>query len=420
MEPKNTRWKRVLAAGAFVLCVCIMSHGSVPEMVADSEYYIAMASGGQQQAIAPFAKRVLHPLFVRSVATVMGKDVNWSFVAVACFSLLLLGESLALIEHRMGVVPGLVPLLAFSPLVLQMFRQAYLPDLFHAAVLSLLIALQPVGFVVPLFAACLLQATRENTLLLTLSVCVVSLARGRSKLAAGFVTGTVAGLVLSRLLSASAQNVHRLPEGLYLMLKVPFNLLRNVLGVPLWANTLNYCDPWAVWEVPRWLPLGRIQVVGICAIDHTMQLETLLALLTLFGTLPAIVGYSLWHFRLSVVRLIDPWPTVAIVYGLASFLVGACTGASVGRLVGYAWPAFWVGGPWLLSHILALELKFSLWLLTIHELVLWLPYVMSDPSSNSTGGWACVAIAGVAHVVVIVQLRYNHSRYQPRFSCRST
>jgi len=44
------------------------------------------------------------------------------------------------------------------------------------------------------------------------------------------------------------------------------------------------------------------------------------------------------------------WVVIGLLYGLASFLIGPMLGASVNRLIGYGWPAFWLAVPFLASN----------------------------------------------------------------------
>jgi hypothetical protein len=395
----NAYWRSVLAAVALISFAWLLCKDSMPEKVADSDWYIALATGRSKEVIRPFASRVIHPLCVRHTASLVGIPTDRAFVVVALGALCLFAASLAVASQRSSVDPIVTAAVVFSPSLLRMFRQAYLPDFFHAALLSLLLAGQPSGFFVPAVLSCLLQATRENTFILAAAVVVMALATARFRLAAGFAVGTAGGVVLASMLSASSQpNLHHLPGTLYIAGKLVFNLARNLFGISLWSDTLNYCSPWKVWQLPGWLHCGNIRALGICPADRTMQIATFSAALTLFGAMPAVVvfGISRWGTRPG--QALNFWEVVALVYGLASFAAGFCTGASVDRLLAYAWPAFWLSGPVFLARTARSNRRLWVRIFLLHLLIAWTPdivvYLGLDPALAAWVGIVC-GVAGL-------------------------
>src|SRR5205814_709271 len=125
----------------------------------------------------------------------------------------------------------------------------------------------------------------------------------------------------------------------YLFLKVPYNFLRNVLGIFVWTNTVPYAPRWSV-ELPRWLQFGKIREIGLVTAGFDGPSVVLRAWLTSFGIAPVMLLTILRRARKRI-----NWPTwlrIAWVYGWAMFFLAPCFGHSIDRLVSYAWPAFWI------------------------------------------------------------------------------
>jgi hypothetical protein len=91
-----------------------------------------------------------------------------------------------------------------------------------------------------------------------------------------------------------------------------------------------------------------VRQIGLCTPEWTLPLFTLLTLLTLFGSGPLLIiaarKAQLWSTR-------HPFAVqLAAVYGLLSFLLGPSLGDWIDRLIGYGWPLFWIGVPYLIRH----------------------------------------------------------------------
>jgi hypothetical protein len=145
---------------------------------------------------------------------------------------------------------------------------------------------------------------------------------------------------------------------LYLVLKIPFNAMKNLAGIVVVPNTLRgqegYTCP-AAFSLS--IHLGKIREVGVCRPDLSLPLTTLAIMLTTFGTGP-----------LMLVTGIEPpaqtWMRIAVLYGLAAFLLAPITGAAIDRLASYGWPLFWLNLPRQRKSL-------SYW--AVYPLVAWLP-----------------------------------------------
>jgi hypothetical protein len=210
----------------------------------------------------------------------------------------------------------------------------------------------------------LLQLTRESTLLLAVVVVTVAW-RGRAYRAAGLYAGAflIATGIVQVVTRSALPNVHGMSELAYLILKVPYNGARNLLGITFWTNTNEGCDPVTVVGLPALSILGNLHAMGLCPWSWDPPLHTALVLLTWFGVAPTLLLVALLR-RLS-------WPViaqVAIPYGIAAIALAPLVGASIPRVAGYGWPAFWVAVPLILSPPRRLVL--------LHLAVAWSPWLL--------------------------------------------
>lgn len=384
-----------LAALALAGAVCAATWRDLPCRSDDYGWYQRLAAGRGEEVVRPFATRVLHPLAVRGVRAAGSLDLDAAFRLVGIASVLVLCWA---VGRRLRGPLWLAPLLLWSPLLLQLFRDHYLPDLWHAALLALLVLAWPARPAASLLLLAALMLTRESTLLLAPFLAVQAAADGRRRLAAGVAAATAAGLAaVWWLLPAGQANVHAIGQGLYLALKVPFNLARNLFGLELWANTLDYCQPRAVWPLPEWLRGGAVHTVGFCGFNALRPLALLVSWLTAFGLLPGL-AWQAWRTRpRGRAGSLGAW----LMYGWAAFLIAPALGAATGRLVEYGWPAFWIAAPLLAWPRLASAPARDLWrLAALHQAIAWLPELLRPLAPSEPARLAlAVAAALVLHAL---------------------
>lgn len=335
----------------------------------DTKEYLSIARGQTRSVMQPFANRQLGPLVVRGASRLLHISIERAFIAEGVLSLLVLSGITGFLLVRVGV-DALTLLgiggLAFWPIL---FNGFVLPDVFHAALLSvfLLFLFQRHYFwaalmLLPLYAA------RESTILVFACLLIAGWGRMRVRDYLAAVAALVAGMSLVKMLVAGSQaNREHVNALVYLVGKVPWNFSKNVLGLPLWNNRNdNTCSP--LWQFH--LHLGGIQSVGVCAYNSGYQISTLRLLLGMFGLLPLVL-ILLWRRN---PRLI--WPEnlalrFCVLYGGISFLLAPALGASVDRLIGFGWPLFILGVPILALQSLRLSLRTRICLQTLHLLVAW-------------------------------------------------
>ena len=342
--------KAILFGASLTLLVLLLTRGTWLTDAPDSLIYEDMAHG--QTVARPFANRILHPLIVRGLAAGLHVSTDRAFLItdVAALFTFFTGVAWVLLHFARGPLAPAVFLV--SPFALQLFRNGYLPDLPYAALLAVFFALlagrKQAAAMAVLF---LLVLARESTILLSAILVFVAYRRGERKLLLGAIGVTAVGLgVVACASRFAAGNTHAASTPLYLLLKIPFNVSKNVFGVVLWSNTLDglkHFAPTATFELPPALRVGAIRSIGYAGFHAQFPLLTLAVLLTEFGVAPAIL-WAAWR-RSRAVRpsqTEEPlWLSVAIGYGVASFLLGPALGAEVWRLVGYGWPAMLLAAP---------------------------------------------------------------------------
>jgi hypothetical protein len=316
--------------------------------VADSAFYLSIARGDTAHVMQPWASRQMGALVVAGMARMTGWTIERSFVVQGVVSLMatLAGVCWLMMRTRtprwmlmaMVVLPSWVPLVQYLAL----------PDLWYAALLTVVFVLLAEEQVM---AGCLmmlpLMLSRESTSLLLLCWLVAgwSVMRWRHRVVA--VGAAAVGSVVVGRLSAQAQpNVEHLPGAVYLVAKVPWNFLQNVVGIVPWSNVnANHC------EVPIWsmaLHYGPVQRVGVCGFSFSQQLVATANMLSGFGLLPLLVGLLWWRHRKWAGRGL--LLRFSLLYGTACLVLAPVLGAGFQHLVGYAWPLFLVALPLLFNE----------------------------------------------------------------------
>ncbi len=385
----------------------------------DSRHYIAIAEGRMSEVHEPFANRVLDPAIAGFLARTTGLSLDASFFVTNVVSLtILISVGLIFVMGRIGSV-GLTLAIMLSPLPLLIFRDICMPDCLHAALAAVFFLVLERGrwwYAMPVLF--LLQVARESTVLLTFFVVLVAAYRRKWKLAGAAVLVTLLGMaVVGRITSQALGNVHNASTLVYFVGKVPLNFLPNVFGIRIWTNThaknnpnLFPDEPLVTFELPTWLPSGSMRQVGIYNFDPSIPLANAALLLTLLGVMPSLALSVITRMRWRLVREdeLSFAGLVALLYGLAAYLLSPALGTSVGRYISYAWPMAWIACPELLVRYFNMSKQLIVRLTWLQAIACWTPYVLKVFGADRvTSSLIAIAVAVPCHVLAIKILRQN-------------
>lgn len=355
----------------------------------DSHWYIELAEGRPYNVMKPFSSRIFYPAIVRLIKTFGNFTIDQSFLIAGSLSLIILVIVVMLVIKLTTPYPQAAVFILFTPFLLSLFKYLYVPDLFHAALTGLFFVLilrhKMWPALLVLFFLCL---TRPSTFLLSLVTSII-LYKSQRNIALITIAITLVAIAITSFYARLGQpNLHNINGLLYMLLKIPSNFSRNILGAELWTDTiasfwlsrgnLNYSNPLLKMALPDWLPLGSIRAIGIQSFTPMRSLNTIKLLLTHFGVIPTFIIYDLaknykWTFNNSPL-----WLRIALVYGLLSFFMGTSVGATVERLIGYGWPAFWIGAPALMVRYYHADKKACVQLLFCNFFLCWVPWMINQ------------------------------------------
>jgi hypothetical protein len=314
------------------------------------EYRAFAIAGNPSHVQRQFAGRILHPLFVHQIARVGGIGIDHAFLIVAVAALALFAIAMAELWREIGApAPALAPLLC-TPFLIDQFWRIYSQGLLEWAIVAwFFLALRRDRAVLAaamLFLACV---TRESALILAAAAIAAAFARGNSRLAVLAPTATAAAFALASFVARdSLPNLHHVSGPLFLALKFPFEFARNVLGLTLVPNTLanspgNHCVSIFRVMLPAFLRFGDLSWVSYCGFDSRRMLATFSVLACGFGVGPAVLIALFKRGRVS-----REWLMIALLYGVAAYLIGTSEGTALYDEIGSGWPAFWIGVPALM------------------------------------------------------------------------
>ena len=222
----------------------------------------------------------------------------------------------------------------------------------------------------------LLQLTRESTTLLSLVLIALALFRRRWRLAAGAFAAMAAGMAVVAWASRDAlPSANELGGGVYLVAKAVANGVRNFTGVIPWNDGYAARLPWyypdpPVWKcaLPTFLQMGNVHEVGIYKFMPGVVLRTFVlwflyfpgAIVLLLKCVSRTRGqeesppnpqFPFPNSQFSIPNSQFPfYVQYSFIIGLVFWLLAPFSGPSLDRLVGYAWPFFWVAFPFLLCR----------------------------------------------------------------------
>jgi hypothetical protein len=314
---------------------------------------------------------------------------------------------------------GFAVAIVLSPMLVTMFREIYMPDCMHAALVAVFFLLLVRGawwWALPLLFFA--QVTRESTVLLTFVLVLVAGYHRKWKLAGAAILVTLlAMVVVGRVTHQSQKSIHGTNTLVYMVGKVPFNFFTNVCGLRMWTNTHAKNDPSLYpnaplfsFELPAWAPTGDMRQIGIYSIEPAIPLSLVRAFLTLFGVTISLVLLVICWRRQQVLRDdgLSLAGVLALTYGLFAYLLGPLIGASFGRLIAYGWPMAWVATPELLARYFNISNRLIRQLALLQVIACWTPLLLKafgDPSVAID--LLAIAVAIPCHVLAIKTLRQN-------------
>jgi hypothetical protein len=392
-------------------CLCFAILLGLPGAIyaPDAGYYRLLALGQRAAVPAPFSARILGPAIAGSLGRGLGVDTGFLVLGIACLAGLLALMAALLWSWK-------APAIFFAgvflmPFWIDLFHDYYLPDLLHATILASILLCLLFGHT-GLALLLLLPAylARESTVLVAVCLLVAGWRRIPVRTVwAGFLALLAGGLISRHYGQGGPASVHGITGGEYIFGKFFWSFFKNVLGLPLWSNTLQECRPLWSTAIPHGLPLGAIQAIGFCQPDSYGPGRLLLAWFGIFGIGPAL---ALALRR----RIISPAPEgsgertpgltivlrFSIVYGAISLLLTPLLGASVDRLVEYGWPFYFVALPWFLLKQLQGRANRSLPFLLLHLLTCWFAWFSFRQYGTSAllPGLTVLALNGLCYGLV--------------------
>jgi hypothetical protein len=317
--------------------------------------------------------------------------------------LALTGFAAAINQYRSRRLWILIPFL-FSPALIDLYRYAFMPDLFHAALVAFFFWLMLRNRrIAMLLIIPVMYFTREATILLGVIAAVMLWRRKERPTAIAVACMTAISMVISARVVAHGQpNIHNLNPLLYTAGKIPFNFLKNIVGLEAWTNTFDHPAAWKM-TLPRWLQFGNIREVGIRRFRLAAPLGMLLYWMVSFGALPLLLLRSLQQRRrrsVSAGNKASPAAIrIALVYGLVSFAISPLLGSTISRFVVYGWPAFWITAIWFFFEDCCPTIGQLCALIACHQALLWITYLPSAFNSEIDGLLAALALAALLYAL---------------------
>jgi len=391
---------------AIVLTAAVMAAASsfYPQWCVDCGYYLAIAQGKLAEVIQPFSSRFLHPFIARALTRLGINTLGLAFALLAVGGLLvLIGFIAAMVRDRCQRLWILAPLL-FSPALIDLYRFGFMPDLFHAALVAAFFWLMLRGWRIGMLAMIpLMYFTREATVLLSVITAVVLWRRKDRPTAIAETCLTAISMIISaRVIAHGQPNIHHLNPLLYTAGKIPFNFLKNIVGLEAWTNTFDHPAAWKT-SLPRWLQFGNIREVGIRRFRLAAPLGMLLYWLVSFGALPLLLLRSLQQRRRRAMSAGTPSsPTaihIALIYGLVSFAISPLLGSTVARFVVYGWPAFWIATIWFFCEEYSPTIGQLCALIACHQALLWITWLPSAFNSEIGGLLTALGLAAFLYAL---------------------
>ena len=344
---------RILAGLAAIICCLLYAMRTVSfqesvYIAGDARFYEGIATGNYSQVMQPFASRQLGALVVAGLMRLLHCTVERGFVFEGTASIVVFLVVIYYLVLKTSAPRWLLFAIAFLPFWSFLLEDLVLPDLWYSALLAVMLLMLDGEH---LLAASLmmfpLMLSRESTSLTLVCFLIATWKQLRWADRAAAVLSAVAGsVVVSHLASRAQPNSEQLPGLVYLLAKVPWNFLGNVLGLAPWSNVNTQFCAVPQWSMP--IHLGPVHAIGVCGFSVTGWIYVSEAALSEFGLLPLLVGYLWWRTRKT--REPKVLLRFTLLYGAASIVLAPVLGTWLTRLIGYAWPIFFVALPMLFDR----------------------------------------------------------------------
>jgi hypothetical protein len=369
---KQRIWAIVLSVAIMApLSILFAAHLSWIFTQADTANYLSIAAGEGHRAMLPFASRQLGPLIVRGLTHLLHVSVQTGFLIEGVLSLIFFMSGVLYLLVRSGAPRVMLPAVAGLLFWSLQFNALVMPDLFYAALLcGLLLLLYRQNFLAAALMMFPLALARESTLLTLACFLIAGWRRLRTREVVAALVAVVAGmLTVGRLAANALPNREHISPALYLVGKIPWNLLKNIFGLVMSSNSYQAC------EVPRWtipLHIGPLRQIGYCSFAPILPAAVIACGLASFGLLFLLL-IKVRGVRVTTGSRQDMLLRFCVVYGVISFVLAPLLGESFTRLFDYSWPLFFVALPILLGAAPTIfsSARAALAFLVMHLLLAW-------------------------------------------------
>jgi hypothetical protein len=364
-------------ASILFLVYLVLAWHNLPSWNVDNGYYIKVSQS--QPVRRPFSVRVLYPKIASSIMDISKLSIRSSFVVANSLALLLFLLSITYLIKDITSYAYLALPILINPFILRSFQEAYLPDLFFAALVGLFFVLIYRSFFkLSLFVLLLIFVTRDDAILLFLSIILVGVYLSRWKMALSVLLVMIIGLIINSISARSGlPSPANINSFIFYLIRIPSNLFYNISGIPIWSNIYaDICHPLIKLNLPTWLPFGNLHSIGICPPNITTPLRNLAFLLTTLGVLPSLLFYDLINNFTRIMRTTPSYILIALIYGTISFASAILLSMDIMRHAGQGWTACWFAMLALLPLHYKIDKPFVYRIALINLIVSWVPWML--------------------------------------------
>jgi hypothetical protein len=352
-------WARLLLAASAVALCCAMTiklaYLPYAFAIPDGPNYTAIAHGDSAHVMQPFVSRQLGAVVAGAAAHLLHWTVEQAFFLQAVLALVFTLAILFAIVMKTLAPRWMLLAIAVAPFWSPQVQYFTLPDAWYTALLAVLLVLlllDRLGTAALMMFPLMLSRESTSLTLVCFLIAGWKQMRWRDRLAAVGAAGA-GSWVVGRLTAGSQANQEHIPQAVYLLMKAPWNFLRNVVGVQPWSNVNT-----ELCAVPRYrLPLhvGSMTAIGMCGFSAVGLKTWVVAIFLNFGLLPVLVAVLWWRHRRRAERTV--LLKFALLYGGVSFVLAPMLGTWMIHLLGYGWPLFFVALPLLMDEFPGLPLE---------------------------------------------------------------